>query len=39
MNEVIICTTAKCGTSRNTPVVIRSAGIEPAVIDAEGKRV
>jgi arsenate reductase-like glutaredoxin family protein len=39
MNEVIICHNPKCGTLRNTPVVIRNAGIDPTVIDAEGKRV
>ncbi len=30
---VTICHNPSCGTSRNTPALIRSAGIEPTVIE------
>ena len=39
MSNVTIYHNPDCGTSRNTLAMIRNAGIEPPVIDAEGKRV
>ena len=39
MSNVIIHHNPDCGTSRNTLAMIRNAGIEPTVVDAEGKRV
>jgi arsenate reductase len=39
MNEVIICHNPNCGALRNTLRISRNAGIEPTVIDAEGKHV